>query len=330
MKGFHFMKKIFILLLFCSILYAQEITSQSYCVLNITDCKIVSHKNALVPIPPASTVKLLTAMVVIDHHVLEQEFVTSAAAVAVAPTKLGLEKGDKMKCKDLLYALLLHSANDVAVVLAEGIAGSVSQFAVLMNQKAKQLGCNHSNFVTPNGLPDTRTRKKEEQYSCAYDLVAIAANASRYELIRNILACPVITLTTAFGKKFTIKSGNELLFGKHPVYGKTGYTDASRNTFCGFTTIGNKEYAVSIMKAPKRPVMWSELLLILGLQNTTVCLPKTMQNIQKLLAEKGYYKGKIDGRRGVKTIEAIKKFQQDSHLEVDGLVGPATWQLLNK
>lgn len=323
------MNKFFILFLFCSILYAQDITSESYCLMNITDCKIVSHKNALAPIPPASTVKLLTAMVVIDHNVLEQEFVTSAAAVAVAPTKLGLEKDDKMKCKDLLYALLLHSANDVAVVIAEGVAGSVSQFAILMNQKAKQIGCNHSNFTTPNGLPDTQTRKKVEQYSCAYDLAVIAANASRYELIRTILACPVITLNTSLGKKFTVKSGNELLFSKPPVYGKTGYTDASRNTFCGFTKIDSKEYVVSIMKSPKRQVMWNELRLILGLKNI-VCLPKTKQNIQKLLAEKGYYKGKIDGRPGPKTIEAIKKFQQDHNLEVDGLVGPATWQLLNQ
>ncbi|HRU51432.1 MAG TPA: peptidoglycan-binding protein [Planctomycetota bacterium] len=322
-------KNIFLILFLCIFvsfpIFSQEnIASHSYCVLNITKQEIVSHKNSLQQLPPASTVKLLTAMVVLDNKFWNQEFVTSPKAVAVEPTKLGLENGDKMIVKDLLHALLLKSANDVAIILAEGVAGSVETFAQLMNEKAKQLGCQQSNFVTPNGLP------AKNQYSCAYDLAVIAANASCYSQIREILNCPSTYITSSSGKKYYIKTGNKLSIGKYPVYGKTGWTTRAGNTFCGFTTINNEHFAIAVLKVPRRKQMWEDILHLLGLKDKVHILEKTKANIQRLLHKKGYYKGKLDGRLGPKSIEAIKKFQKDNNLEVDGKVGPNTWDALNQ
>ena len=109
---------------------------------------------------PASITKILTALIVIEHCNLDDIVTFSHDAiynVEQGSSSAGLDVGDKMTVRDCLYAMLLKSANEVANALAEHTAGSVQNFAVLMNAKAKELGCQESHFNNPSGLNDHST-----------------------------------------------------------------------------------------------------------------------------------------------------------------------------
>lgn len=303
---------------------AETFLSASFCVLDGSNKEVLKAKEHLQPRAPASTVKLLTAMVVLDHVALDRQFAVSERATQVEPTKIYLAAGEQMSCQDLLIALLIKSANDCATVLAEGVAQSEAAFIAKMNEKAQAIGCRHSRFASPHGLPS------KGEVSCAYDLALIALAASRYPVIVEILKLKEATLTTAAGRTIAVKSHNRLLDNKNPVYGKTGYTRSAANTFAGFVQMGGRVQAVAVMGAPKRPVMWHELgrLLDSAADAPASVLKQDNKTIQTLLKDKGYYQGDIDGVIGPATRAAIKKFQRDNGLSADGKVGPQTWEKL--
>ncbi len=322
-------------LIFLSCMAAEpSLGCQAYCVIDATSQTMLKSKSHLEKMPPASTIKLLTAIVVLDSKMpLDRMLTVSKQATLVEATHLSLKEGDQLSCRDLLLAILVQSANDAAIVLAEGVAGSVEKFAELMNQKATQIGCQNSFFVNPNGLPSNPPSK---QYSCAYDLALIAYTASTFPVIREMLAMPKATIQMP-GRTITLKTHNELL--KNPkwlILGKTGYTKSSLNTFAGFVEINGKLLVISVLASPKRKIMWQEIVSLLDLQPAAATLPtsgkleKTTTNIQLLLQKKGYYTGKIDGKLGPQTQAAIKKFQEANGLTVDGVVGPKTWQKLSQ
>ncbi|NUM34896.1 MAG: peptidoglycan-binding protein [Candidatus Brocadiae bacterium] len=336
------MKKQIFFLLFCyffcfSIVVSQEITAKAYLVWDVTENKILKEKDPLVSLPPASTIKLLTAMVVLDHAALDKSFVVSENATKVEPKKLGIGAGDSMRCEDLLMALFLNSANDVAVILAEGVAQNQKNFADLMNKKAKELGCKNSFFCNPNGLPD------KNQYSCACDLAILAYAAYQYEPLKKILATRKASVKSTQGKTYNLYTQNKF---SENIYGKTGYTDKSQNTFAGIMVKGDKLIAFSILGSYPRSAMWNELAVLLEVKSpvkqnkakassensakaSSENPSKDVKTIQSLLHKKGYYKGKIDGVYGAQTQVAVKKFQQDNGLKADGKVGENTWKKLN-
>lgn len=306
---------------------AQE---KAYFVWEVGSNKILKEQKPLMALPPASPIKLLTAMIVLENSPLDRMFVVSETVKQIPPIKLGLEPGDSMSCEDLLHALLIKSANDVAVILAEGVSQNQKDFMDLMNKKAKELGCKNSFFCNPNGLPDAK------QYSCAYDLSLIAANAYRYTAIQKILACSKASIKSAKGKTFNLKNKNKFL-GR--IYGKTGYTDKSQNTFAGVFIQGEKILAFSVIGYHPRASMWNEIEILLDIKEKSTTetkisnsssLQKNAQNIQLLLQKKGYYKGKIDGIYGAETKAAVKKFQKDHGLKPDGKVGEKTWKKLQE
>lgn len=318
------------ILAFLSCYLTAEITAKAYCVIDVSSNTIVKSKDQQLKLSPASPIKLLTAMVVLDTIAPEKVLTVSAKATQTVPSKIDLQVGEQLTCKDLLTALLLKSANDVAIVLAEGTSGSVEQFADAMNKKAQTLGCKQSFFVNPNGLTDQR------QYSCAYDLAVIAYNAStNYALIREILAMPQAVITTTQGRKIAVENGNKLIKNKPPVYGKTGFTDDSQNTFAGFAEVNGKRMIIAILGVDTREILWKEIKILLDIAPVAPTTPakndilkNTPVNIQTILQKGGYYTGKIDGKIGPQSLEAIKKFQQDFGLKVDGKVGPQTWAKL--
>ena len=229
-----------LILLQSGIVFAER--SLSYCVIDAKTRKIVKEKDALHPRPPASTLKLLTAMVVLDNAKLDQLFTASSRAESSPPTKIDVKAGEQMSCRDLLVCLLVKSANDAAVVLAEGVAQSESKFAELMNKKAALLGCKKSDFVNASGLP------ADGQQSCAYDLALIASESLKYPVIKEMLTIKQATLQTSQGRKITIKSHNKMLWRKkNLIYGKTGWTIKSANTFAGFTEISENVLCLSVL-----------------------------------------------------------------------------------
>src|SRR5262249_32220381 len=152
---------------------------------------------------------------------LGDAFPVSVEAAETAPSKIGLHPGERMVLGNLLYALLLNSANDAAVVVAEGVAGSEGAFAARMNAKARALGATHSHFVNPHGLP------ADGHVATARDLATIFRYGLGLPRFREILETPRIAVPLESRRIHTVglHSHNRLLTGyTYRVIGKTGYT----------------------------------------------------------------------------------------------------------
>lgn len=146
--------------------------------------KIFYEKNAHEKMYPASTTKILTALVVLEKCELTEKAVVSRNALKLVPSGYSnakLQAGEELDIKTLLYALLIPSANEAANVLAEHVSGSIEAFAELCNNRAKELGCETLHFVNPNGLHD------KNHYCSAYDLYLIAKECQKHEVFRDIV-----------------------------------------------------------------------------------------------------------------------------------------------
>ena len=183
---------------------------------------VLYEKNADQYRPPASTQKLLTALIVAETGYLDQTVTVSPIDTMAEPVKLNIRTGDTYRRIDLLRALLVKSPNDVARCLARDNAGSIEAFAEKMNQRARELGALHSHFVNPNGLP------MPGQYSTARDLSIIARAAYANPTIRSIVCLPRYVFRFANGRTRELENTNKLLQRLPYCNGmKTGYTEAA-------------------------------------------------------------------------------------------------------
>lgn len=131
---------------------ASDLYAQSACLMDGTSGRVLYGKEAGTPLPMASTTKIMTCILALEHADLQQTVTASARAAGQPKVHLGVKEGQQFVLEDLLYALMLESFNDAAVMIAEGVAGSVEGFADMMNKKAEEIGCQDTHFVTPNGL----------------------------------------------------------------------------------------------------------------------------------------------------------------------------------
>lgn len=169
----------------------------------------------------ASTTKIMTALVVLDNCNLDDIVVISKKAAGTGGSRLKINTGDKITVNDLLYGLMLKSGNDTAVALAEHIAGSVEEFAKLMNKKAEEIGLKNTNFVTPHGLDN------ENHYTTAYELALLTDYALNNKKFAEIVNTKSITINID-GVPRTIGNTNELLGNLTGVNGvKTGFTNGA-------------------------------------------------------------------------------------------------------
>ena len=201
--------------------------------------KVIYEKNAHEKMYPASTTKLLTVLVALENCKLTDTATVSKRAIDLVPydyVKAGLRVGEKHTIENLLYALLLPSANEAANVVAEHISGSVEAFATLCNKRAKELGCENLHFVNPNGIHD------ENHYCSAYDLYLIAKECRKHEEFNKIVKETSFTLPATDVYPYndrTFKNTNKMLsFGTAYYYSnctgmKTGYTDEAGQCFVG-------------------------------------------------------------------------------------------------
>lgn len=169
---------------------------------------------------PASITKLMTAILLVEKKKPDDLLTASSYAASQEPSNISLHPGEKMTAKDALYALLLHSANDVAVMIAENIAGTTARFSSMMNAKAAQLGMKNTHFVTPNGLHDP------QHYSTARDLAILTRAALQIPQIREALHCQTYRLSRPYGPNL-LQNQNQLLQHDPSLYwgGKSGFTD---------------------------------------------------------------------------------------------------------
>ena len=203
------------------IIQMPTINSRAYVVIDRNSNTILAGKNEHQKKKMASTTKIMTSLIVIEHTDLSDMVEISKKAANTGGSRLGLKSGDKITVYDLLYGLMMRSGNDAAVALAEYVAGSISDFATLMNDKAKSLGLSNTHFVTPHGLDE------DEHYTTAYELAILSNYAMNNEIFAKIVGTKNYTITiNEYPKSLT--NTNELLGVLNGVYGiKTGFTNGA-------------------------------------------------------------------------------------------------------
>lgn len=183
--------------------------------------QILYQRAADVPRNPASTVKMMTALVLLRRHIRLNRVVTvSGLAVSYRGSTAGLYAGERIRVRDLLYGMLLPSGNDAAVALSQTVTATLPEFAALMNTEARRLGLWHTRFLTPNGF-DT-----PGQVSTARDLAVLARTVMRWSLFRRIVRTRAYTARSADGRIVHVwRNTNRLLGWSRAINGvKTGTT----------------------------------------------------------------------------------------------------------
>ena len=223
----------------------------SACVMDALTGKVLFSHNGLQHRQVASTQKLVTAMVVLEHGSLDRKVVIQPSDTKADPTKLGFRAGEVYSRRELLNALMIRSFNDVAVALARDTAGSVPRFAQLMNAKARQMGMYNSRFANPNGLP-------ADQYSTAIDMARCAYYVYRNPELRNIICKRQYAFTRANGRTLLLRNTNKLLTQNPWVTGmKTGYTNAAGRCLVSSAGVNGRHVIVVVLGChPSR--IWAE------------------------------------------------------------------------
>lgn len=218
--------------------------------------KVVRYygKNVHKQVEPASTVKVMTALLVLENLALDEVVTVSRHATHPQPSKIYAEEGERFKVRDLLYAILLKSANDAAVVLAEAVAGSEEAFVRMMNRRAKELNANHTRFINPNGLPSS----KGSQYTTPYDMYLIFREAVKHDFFREAVELQYKTIYSVDGRRIPLKSHNKILFfdWNRKLYGKTGWTRAAKACFVGYLKKGNDICIIAVFGCDRR---WQDI-----------------------------------------------------------------------
>ena len=226
---------------------------------NSTKVKRYYGKHVHRRIRPASTVKVMTALLVLENLPLNKVVTVSRKGTLPEPSKIYAREGEHYRVRDLLYALLIESANDAAVILAEAVAGSEEDFVRMMNRRARQLGAWRTKFINANGLPIGR----RGPYSTAYDMYLIFREAFKHSFFRHAIRMKSRTIRSLAGRRIRLDSHNQILFKgwKRNVYGKTGWTIRAKQCFLGYIMKGNDLCIISLYGATHR---WQDIRYIIS------------------------------------------------------------------
>lgn len=308
------------------------ITASSAVLLDGNTDRIVFAKTPHLKRAPASTAKVLTALVAMKHLPLDKIVTIPRFAESIEPSKVYLRAGERYRVRDLIRATLISSANDASETLAHAAAGSRSAFARMMNRRAKSIGCHRSNFVNGSGLP------ANNQYSTAYDMALIMREAQRYPFLVDTMKTRTVVIRSLRGRKIFLRNHNKLLWrGHEQVIGKTGYTLKARHCFIGHIRLSTRNVFVSMLGSHR---LWRDLKILIDFQfgasllkirrNRKLWSTHETRRIQRALKRAGFNPGLADGRFGPATVRAVEKFQGAKHLKADGVVGPLTWKKLKR
>mgnify|MGYP004571406117 FL=1 len=221
----------------------EELKSSLYCnndiIMDLESGNIIFEKNAHSKVYPASTTKVLTALLAIENLNLDDTVVVSKNAVYSTPigsSIMYLKPEEVISIKNLLYGLLLHSGNDAANALAEAVSGNIPDFINLMNLKLKEIGCNDTHFTNTHGFHDSN------HYTTVFDMAKLFRYAVQNETFKEIIATKEITIPkTNKTEERTYKNTNKMfnpkytkMYYEYVIGGKTGYTEEARGTFVGY------------------------------------------------------------------------------------------------
>lgn len=230
-----------------SVAIAQPVfstTAQAACVMERSSGRVLFEKQADLPLPMASTTKIVTALTVLNACQNTGEVVVvPKQAVGVEGSSVYLREGEKLTVKELLLGLMLRSGNDCAVALALHVGGSIEGFASMMNQTVIRCGATNSNFVTPHGLHD------ENHYTSARDLAKITCVALQNQLFREIVGTKSAKISNeGLEYKRLLTNKNKLLNSFDGADGvKTGYTKKAGRCFVGSATRNGMQVVVVVL-----------------------------------------------------------------------------------
>jgi len=229
-----------------------DVSSESAVLMDINTGTVLYEKNMDEALYPASTTKIMTTLLALENCSLDEVVTFSHNAVYSIErdsSHIGIVEGEQLTMEQCLYGIMLESANEVSNAVAEHIAGSVEEFANMMNAKAVELGCTNTHFSNANGLPD------ETHYTTAHDLALIGRAAMQIETFRTITSTTSYTIppTNLQVEPRYLSNHHKMLPNRTYYYpdcigGKTGYTDVARQTLVTFAKRGDLDLVCVVMK----------------------------------------------------------------------------------
>ena len=209
--------------------------------------RVLYEKDGYTHMPNASTTKIMTCILAIESGKMQDSVTVSAYAASMPKVRLGMQKDDTFLVKDLLYSLMLESHNDSAVVIAEYIGGSVEGFAAMMNEKAKELGCKDTYFITPNGL-DAQDENGVHG-TTARDLALIMSYCLKNDTFLQITGTADYSFTNVEGtRQYTCYNHNAFLtMMEGALTGKTGFTGNAGYCYVGALRQGERTFVVALL-----------------------------------------------------------------------------------
>jgi len=232
-----------------------QVTATSAIVMEVSTGRVIYQRNAWLKMFPASTTKIMTLVLALEHGGLDEIVTVSQNAFGVEGSSLYLEQNDKMPLGELLEGMILLSGNDAATAVAEHCAGSVSNFANQMNIRAKQLGATNSNFTNPHGLPDVN------HYTTAYDLATIAAHGFKLPKFAEIVSLQEKSYQWLHGDDKRLETENQMLKiyrGGNGV--KTGYTQVAGRCLVSSAKRGDVQLVAVVLDSL---LMWHDSVALL-------------------------------------------------------------------
>lgn len=230
---------------------SPTLNSSAAIVISVDSGQILYEYNAHERLYPASITKILTALVALEHGDLNSTITMSEEAVygiSYDATSINLQVGEEINFKDALYATMLVSANEAAWGIAEQVSGSLSEFCNVMNERAKQIGCEDTHFVNANGLHN------DDHYTTAYDMALITREALKNPSFREITSEVNYTIpATNMSEPRDLLQGNRMVRSDSDYYyeyclgGKTGYTDEAGATLVTWSKKGDMEIICVVM-----------------------------------------------------------------------------------
>ena len=200
----------------------QKLTARSAIVMDAATGQVLYERDIDTRRYPASTTKMMTLIVALEHGKLDDIVTVGKTAEGVEGSTLWLVQGDKIPLGELLAGMMMHSGNDATVAVAEHIAGSVPAFVEMMNEKATEIGAYNTHFVNPNGLPD------EKHYTTAFDLAKIAAYGYSLPHFEEIVSTQETIYDWVKDPAKKLRNENQMLWLYRGANGvKTGYTEAA-------------------------------------------------------------------------------------------------------
>lgn len=309
--------------------------------LDASNNRVLYEENGYNRMPNASTTKIMTCIVALEKGNLDEVVTVSSYAASMPDVQLNVKAGEQYYLGDLLYSLMLESHNDVAVAIAEHIGGSVEDFAVMMNDKARLLGCDDTNFVTPSGLD------AEQHYTTARDLAVIASYAIKNERFIKITNAQTHSFKEINNKRsFTVSNKNRFLYMMDGAIGvKTGFTGRAGYCFVGAVKRPDRTLISVVLGCgwpPNKNLKWTDTknLMNYGLENYEVkqiFKPVTFEPIQVKNGQERYLPLSLTGdltmlirKDEVVSVEYELPDYVEAPIEANSIIGHAHYYIDDK